>query len=340
MRGHEAQRGHVTEAQARRAENGTCPLKMGINSSMRKYHMNNRHTAGKIGTVVIIAVFLFAGAAALIVLCTKSADSVQQGTAGSADKQKSGAQDRHAEAAADRDESDVQPSEDTYAEKEEVKEPWADPFEYADTELFAGKTVNSAYPRLSTGCLGYAHLSALPKGVLLKCGDKVISSRELHEDIQTYAVEDLEQIQKMCFFVLEHSALGILFPLAAEKSVEESGRDLSQKKKDTLLNDYIESVRNEVEVTQKEIREYYEDHRDMFENMDYASAEKHVGMFLLEKKQNMAVRRNNELLSLNIPVEVSASWTAVQAENIKQTFLEKKRANGMPSVAVFNKSSH
>ena len=126
-------------------------------------------------------------------------------------------------------------------------------------------------------------------------------------------------------------------PKAAKRKAEEDG--VPENNDDDALNDYMESIRGMAYVGDREVKEFYEQHKDFFGTIEFKKVKERIGMFLLGLKQEKALQENYKLLSRIMHVEVSAPWTAVQAKRIKNTILEKKRMNGKPTVAVFNRSS-
>ncbi len=145
-------------------------------------------------------------------------------------------------------------------------------------------------------------------------------------------------MENKCFFILEQSALGILITKASDKWAEKSGKNLSDSKPGDWINEYFKNIRSEAYVTDEEINAYYEQHEKLFDGVDLENTKEDIHMFLQGIRETKAVRRKYKQLSQDIPVNISASWTAIQANAIKQTFLEKKRANGIPTVALYNKT--
>jgi len=205
----------------------------------------------------------------------------------------------------------------------------------------APKTVQDLYPGLASVCLGWARPADLADGVLLRYGDKIITEKMLQKEKEAFPPFMEQEADSYSFYLLEQKAVGLLLPDAAGKAAEEAGEGISGKSDEEIVKGYLSRIRKSVSVTEKEIMDYFKQHREELglSPADFADVKKDIRSAVLYRKQEKAVQDHIRLLSSILPVEVSMSWTGEQAENVRNSLLEKMRLNGKPTVAMFSRAS-
>src|SRR4030042_721055 len=195
--------------------------------------------------------------------------------------------------------------------------------------------VNDLYPGLTTGAMTFASASTLSEGTLLKAGNLVINDKDLSEEI-TGADEKMQPaLTKNAFFVLEKMATFKLLLSEAKAAADKSGDDISQKKEQAIIQDHLRSLMKTLEVTDKEITDFYNGNTEMFGGATLAQIKPQIRQFLLQQKQQELVNERIRTIGRRMPIEISAPWLKVQAALAKDNPVDKPRASGRASLVDF-----
>jgi thioredoxin 1 len=202
----------------------------------------------------------------------------------------------------------------------------------------AGKTVESAYPGLASGVLTHAKLDNLPEGALLRAGEITISAKELDSKIDEAPVSLREQLKKNKFFLLEQIATEKLLLHTAKKDAAEKKKDLSGKTDREVIQQYLESLVSTIQVTDKEIVDFYEENKAMVGGIALEQVKDQIKDYLLGQKRQQAVYKHILTLGERVSISVSASWVKEQAVLAKDNPVDKARATGKPTLVEFGAS--
>jgi len=197
------------------------------------------------------------------------------------------------------------------------------------------RLVNDLYPGLTTGALAFASASTLPEGTLLKAGNLVINSKELSEEIAGADEKMQPALRKNSFFVLEQMATFRLLLAEAKAAATKSGDDISQKKEQAIIRDYLRSLMKTLAVTDEEITVFYNGNTKMFGGATLAQVKPQIRQFLLQQKQQELVNERIRTIGRRMPIEISAPWLKVQAALAKDNPVNKARASGRASLVDF-----
>ena len=195
--------------------------------------------------------------------------------------------------------------------------------------------VSDLYPGLTTGAMAFASTSTLPEGVLLKAGKLVINGKELSEEIAGADEKMQPALRKNAFFVLEQMATFKLLLSEAGTAAAKSGDDISQKKEQAIIQDHLRSLMKSLEVTDKEILDFYNGNTEMFGGASLVQVKPQIRQFLLQQKQQELVNERIRTIGRRMPIEISAPWLKVQAALAKDNPVDKARASGRSSLVDF-----
>lgn len=190
--------------------------------------------------------------------------------------------------------------------------------------------VESRYPQLASAGLVHARLAELPDGVLLQAGATTITQEHVDAEIAKSPVETQEQLRKNAFFLLEQMASRQLLVQEARQAEGKSEGD-----EDAVLDSHFRTLLQEVEVSDQEVAEFYEQNREMVGGMPLAQVAPQIRQYLLQGKQQEVIGQHIRTLGRRTPIAVSAAWMERQAELAGDNPVDKARASGKPTFASF-----
>ncbi len=196
-------------------------------------------------------------------------------------------------------------------------------------------TVQDAYPGLASKCLTFARLSDLPAGVVLKAEGLTITAKEVADEIAKAPQETQPQLKKNAFFVLENLATRKLVVAAVKAKMPAMRTDAASIAERDLLDGYFKEVVAKVEVSEKEVADFYENNKDMCGGATLDQMKDSLKQYVLQQKQQEAVDEHIRTLGRRMPLEVSSAWTKEQSVLAKDNPVDKARASGKPSLVDF-----
>jgi len=197
------------------------------------------------------------------------------------------------------------------------------------------RTVNQLYPGLTTGAMSCAAASTLPEGVVLRAGDLVIENNELIEEIGKAPEQIRPKLKKNTFFVLEQVATLKLLLTEARTEAAKSGKDISEKNEQAIIQDYLGALAKTVKVGDEEILDFYNGNKEMLGNASLAQVKPQIEQFLLQQKQQELINEHIRTIGRRMQIEISASWLKVQAALARDNPVDKARASGRASLVDF-----
>ncbi len=201
------------------------------------------------------------------------------------------------------------------------------------------KTVEQLYPNLAAGVLTYAKVSVLPEGVLLKSNGIEISSNDIDKSISGQPEQFQAELKKNAFFVLEQEATGKILKKVAAQKLPEKGKDVNSMDDNHLVQSFFEELTKDVKVTDKDIETFYKENESIFCNTPLKSVRKQIESYVVQDKKQRFVAQYIQMLGQKLEIVVSDSWTKQQAANAKDNPLDKARATGKPTLAIFSAAS-
>ena len=196
-------------------------------------------------------------------------------------------------------------------------------------------SVNETYIGLASDGLTQARLSDLPKGVLLKSGELSVTEKQVMDEIGKAPREIQGQLKKHTFFVLERIAIRSLLLREAKAEATKSGKDPSKMDERQIMEGYFGAIADKVKVADDEVADFYRKNKGMFGDSRLDQVKTDLARYLLQQKQQEAVRKHIEALGQRTVIEVSASWAKEQAVLAKDNVVGKARSSGKPSLVDF-----
>jgi thiol-disulfide isomerase/thioredoxin len=200
---------------------------------------------------------------------------------------------------------------------------------------YAPKIVHDIYPGLTMGALSYAQLNQLPEGILLKAEGVEIKADAIAKTIDSQPQQAQEEFKKNAFFILEQEATKQLLLSLAKKSLLQPKVEIP-KEDNAIIQQFFETaVFKTVEVTDTEIKDFYEKNKDMCGGATLDQIKSSLKEYVLgQKKQQMASDYIRDL-GKQVPIAVSESWTKQQAALAFDNPVDKARKSGKLSMVDF-----
>jgi thiol-disulfide isomerase/thioredoxin len=196
-------------------------------------------------------------------------------------------------------------------------------------------TIRETYPGLASKCLTFARLTNLPAGVVLKTDGLNITAKEITDEIAKAPQETQVQLKKNAFFVLENMATRKVLIILAKAKIPALRTDAASIPERDLLDGYFKDVVAKVEVSDKEVADFYENNKDMCGGATLDQMKDTLKQYVLQQKQQQVVDEHIRTLGQRIPLEISAAWTKEQSVLAKDNPVDKARASGKPSLVDF-----
>jgi thioredoxin 1 len=201
------------------------------------------------------------------------------------------------------------------------------------------KTVEQLYPTLATSVLTYAKVRTLPEGILLKTDGIEIAQKDINQIISQQPEQSQQKLQKNAFFVLEQETTGKLLLKLAKQELSKQNKDVAAMPDNQLVNVFFENLVKDINVTNQDIEIFYKENESVFCGTPLNSVRKQIVSYVLQDKQQRFVDQYIQTLGQKIEIAVSDSWTKQQAANAKDNPLDKARAAGKPTLAIFSAAS-
>ena len=199
-------------------------------------------------------------------------------------------------------------------------------------------TMEIAYPNLASGALSFAVAGDLPEGILLLSGAIEVTTKELDLEILKITADIREEMKKNQFFLLEQlAAKDLLLHLARTKSPQ-SQQDKTPLGDNKQIQDYLKEIVSAIAVTDQEIADFYTNNKDICGNTPLDQMKDQIKEYILQEKQQNAVKEHIRTLGQRIPITVSARWAKEQAIIAKENPVDQARSNGLPSMVDFGAS--
>ena len=208
-----------------------------------------------------------------------------------------------------------------------------------DNDSNSVKTVDQFYPNLAAGVLTYAKVKTLPEGILLKSEDVEISAKDIDSAISSQPEQFRVELKKNAFFVLEQEATGKLLRKIAKQELGTEYANISLMSDNQFQNIFFGTITKDVTVSEQDIETFYKENESIFCNTPLSSVRKQIESYVLQDKKQQLVDRYIQTLGQKMEILVSDAWTKQQAETAKDNPLDKARANGKVTLAVFSAAS-
>lgn len=203
----------------------------------------------------------------------------------------------------------------------------------------SGAAIGSLYPNLSSGILTYARAAPLPEGVLLRTAGLEIAQKDVDQFIARQPRRLQAEMAKFAFFALEQEATERILLKLAREEAGKNGRDVSEATDDQLERSYFENLTRDVSVTDGDVEKFYKENETLFCGAPLAQVKKQIETQVLQDKRQRFADDSIRNLGLKMEISVADSWVKAQAQILRDNPLDRARASGKPTLAVFSSKS-
>ncbi|MCF7956881.1 MAG: thioredoxin family protein [Phycisphaerae bacterium] len=201
------------------------------------------------------------------------------------------------------------------------------------------KIVADLYPGLTSGAMSYASLKALPENILLQAEAIQFTQEEFDKIVASQPEAAREELKKNAFFILEQEATNRLLLQLAKKTLTRSGKDISGQKDAAIIQKYFETaVFKTIKVTDKEIKTFYENNKDMCGGATLEQISSSLKEYLVSQKKQQIITDHIRDLGKQIPIQISESWVKEKATLAFDNPVDKARKSKKPSMVDFGAS--
>jgi thioredoxin 1 len=200
------------------------------------------------------------------------------------------------------------------------------------------KTMEQLYPNLAAGILTYAKAGVLKDGVLLKTAGIQIAQSDIDAVIAKQPAQLQQELKRNAFFVLEQDVTGKLLKKLAKERFPSQSKDVNSTD-DKLVNAFFEDITKDINIADGDIEKFYKENESVFCGTPLEKVRGQIGSFVLQDKKQKFADEYIKTIGQRIDIRVSDAWTKQQAESAKDNPLDKARANGKVTLAVFSAKS-
>ncbi len=197
------------------------------------------------------------------------------------------------------------------------------------------RTVEAACPGLASGVLSFAVLAELPPETLVSCGEVRLVKKDLAAEIEKAPPDLRDSLGRNGFFLIEQMAAPKLLLAAAQKEASDSTTRPAGVTDEQIINAHLEKVVQPVKVSDDEVKEFYEQNKDMCGGAALDQIKDQLMQYVLQqKKQETAIAYIRDL-GKHLPIQVDRAWTEQQAVLARDNPVDKARMSGKPSMVDF-----
>jgi thioredoxin 1 len=194
-----------------------------------------------------------------------------------------------------------------------------------------GPTVSATYPDLASGILGSARLVPLEGDTLLVADNVKITKADLLAVVGLQEPGLVRQLEKNLFFVLEQEATRRVLANEAKKAgITDSNGD-----EDEMIRKLFAGKSAAVTVSDAELREFYQNGRDMMGGAPFESVEAGIRQYLLQAKQEQAVVAYLSAMMGSLQLSINADWVASQNTLALDNPVDNARSSKKPTMVEF-----
>ncbi len=198
--------------------------------------------------------------------------------------------------------------------------------------------VDAVYPGLASSVLMFATLADLPKGTLLESGSLRLTEADLAGQMDKAPPEVRKQLEKNGFYLLEQMAGQKLVLELARQQAPGAATQPGQQAQTELVRSYFAKIVEPVKVTDAEVKEFYENNKDMCGGASLDALKGQLTDYVLQQKQQAAAEEHVRTLGKRMPIQVNATWVASQSQLARDNPVDKARSSGKPSMVDFGAS--
>lgn len=194
------------------------------------------------------------------------------------------------------------------------------------------KTVKDLYPLLSDRFIKTATLTALEDDLILKTDTGIVLTRAgMTQALEKHDPRLQDQLENNLIFLAEQEILTLILEDEVKKSGLADGKSVTQEQ----ITAYLQSKVGDQTVSDKEAKTFYDENKEMVGGMPFDQVSDSIKKFLLENKQQTAVRTHIHDLGQRHQIRINEKWLGAQYKRMTDNPVDKARLSGKPTMVEF-----
>jgi thiol-disulfide isomerase/thioredoxin len=194
------------------------------------------------------------------------------------------------------------------------------------------KTVKDLYPLLSDRFIKSATLTALEDDLILKTDTGIVLTRtRMKKTLEQHDPRLQDQLENNLIFLAEQEILTLIL----EEEVKKSGMADANTVTREQIAAFLQSKVADQTVSEQEVKTFYDENKEMVGGMPFDQVSDSIKQFLLENKQQTAVRDHIHDLGQRHQIRINEKWLDVQYKRMTDNPVDKARLSGKPSMVEF-----
>jgi thioredoxin 1 len=204
----------------------------------------------------------------------------------------------------------------------------------APAQESAPKTVEEAYPGLSSGLLRGAKLADLDADTLLVAPGIKINKAHIAEKTVDVPPPLSQQLENNLFFVLEQVALR----QALINAAKEAGIAVIPDAQDLSIQQLFARMTQNVAVSEKEVQSFYDSHMQMMGGAPFEAVREAITRHLAQERSQEVAAKFVDGLEHSINATVNQDWLKEQSAKALDNPVDKARRSGRVTLVEFGAS--
>ncbi len=194
------------------------------------------------------------------------------------------------------------------------------------------KTVKDLYPLLSDRFIKSAKLTTLEDDLILKTDTGIVLTQtQMKKTLDQQDPRLQDQLENNLIFLAEQEILTLIL----EEEVKKSGLADEKPVTQEQITAYLQTKVGDQTVSDKEAKTFYDENKEMVGGMPFDQVEDSIKKFLLNNKQQTAVRTHIHDLGQRHQIRINEKWMDAQYKRMTDNPVDKARLSGKPSMVEF-----
>jgi thioredoxin 1 len=194
------------------------------------------------------------------------------------------------------------------------------------------KTVKDLYPLLSDRFIKSANLSVLEDDLILKTDTGIVLTRAaMAQALEKQDPRLQDQLRSNLIFLAEQEILTLILEDEVKKSGLADGSAVTREQ----IAAFLQSKVGDQTVSDKEAKTFYDENKEMVGGMPFDQVQDSIKKFLLENKQQTAVRTYIHDLGQRHQIRINEKWLSTQYKRMTDNPVDKARLSGKPTMVEF-----
>jgi thioredoxin 1 len=193
------------------------------------------------------------------------------------------------------------------------------------------QTLGEAYPEFAEGVLKSAKMEKMDENVLLKAHGFEIKASFAEELFGKVEPKDKKDLEKSMLFLLDQEA--------TEKLLIQDAKSMgiaTEHPDEQMFQAYINRITQGVTVSEKAVRTFYDDNKEMVGGMPFDQVKDSIRGVLLQQKKQEALQDHIQKIAEKAQMRVNEDWVKKQVAMAGDNPLDRARLSGRPTMVQFS----